>query len=133
MSVFKEIFQVFWGLKNFRVIEPNPNTKPLPKPSVATTLLHKHAFFNSMFMHSWVALIVVFPLISAYGAYLITKFSGSELIIGRWIKDDGPYFKIKEKNCINFQSFDIVNENIEMWTIFPFFLCLHTCSICLLV
>ena len=67
-----------------------------------------------MFMHSWVALIVVFPLISAYGAYLITKFSGSELIIGRWIKDDGPYFKIKEKNCINSQSFDIVNENIEM-------------------
>ena len=75
-----------------------------------------------MFMHSWVVLITVFPLISAYSAYLISKFLGTALIIGWCLKDDGAYFKIKERNCINFQSFDTVSENIEMWTIFVFIL-----------
>ena len=49
-----------------------------------------------------------------YSAYLIPKFSVTALIIGLCLKDDGAYFKTKERNCINFQSSDTVNENIKM-------------------
>ena len=64
---------------------------------------------------------------SAFGAFLIEKYLGTVLILGRCLKKDGAYFKVKEANYINFQNFDIVffqylntlqqtkrYENIEM-------------------
>lgn len=88
--------------------------KTPPPTSVITALLHKHVIFNSMFIHSQLFLIAVFPLISASVTDFISKFLGITFIIGQCLKDDDPHFKVREANCVKFQNLDIVFFKMKM-------------------